>query len=99
LIDELRVTRRAAENLTEIADYLHQHNPPAARRVRSAIVMALENLLLFPHAGRRQTVEGIRKFVTPRYVYLIYYLVDDPADELVVLSVKHPARERDFEDA
>ena len=96
---KLRFTQRAIENLSEIGDYLHERNPAVARRVRAAIYTGLRNLLLFPHAGRSQSVAGVRKFVTPRYPYLIYYTVDETAEELVILSVKHPARERNFQDA
>lgn len=96
---KLHFTPRATENLIAIADYLHERNPAAARRVRAAIYEGLQNLLLFPHAGRPQTTEGVRKLVTPQYPYLIYYLVDEPADELVVLNVKYPAQQRDHEDA
>jgi len=95
---KLRFTRRATENLTEIADYLHARNPTAARRVRAAIYGSLQDLLLFPFAGRSQNVGGVRKFVTRRYAYLIYYTVDESAEELVILSIQHPARERDFQD-
>ncbi len=95
---KLRFTERATENLIDIADYLHERNPTAARRVRATIYDGLQNLLLFPRAGRPQSTEGVRKFVTPRYGYLIYYLVDEAYDEIVILAVKHPARERDFED-
>jgi toxin ParE1/3/4 len=96
---KLRFTRRATENLTEIADYIHERYPAGARRVRAAIYEGLRNLLLFPYSGRPQKIEGVRKFVTPRYPYLIYYTVDESAEEVVVLNVKHPARERDHEDA
>jgi toxin ParE1/3/4 len=96
---KLRFTPRATENLVEIADYLHERDPAAARRVRAVIYEGLQNLILFPNAGRLQKVERIRKFVTRKYVYLIYYIVDEAADEIVVLNVKHPARERDYEDA
>jgi plasmid stabilization system protein ParE len=41
----------------------------------------------------------VRKFVTPRYAYLIYYTVDDAAGEIIILSVKHSAQKRDHEDA
>jgi plasmid stabilization system protein ParE len=95
---KLRLTVRATENITDIAEYLHQHNRQAALRVRAEIYEALKNLLLFPRAGRRQTTEGVRKLVTPRFGYLVYYLVDEEADELVVLNVKHPARQREHED-
>jgi toxin ParE1/3/4 len=96
---KLRFTRRATENLPEIADYIHERNPAGARRVQAAIYEGLRNLLLFPYAGRLQKIEGVRKFVTPRYPYLIYYTVDEAAEEVVVLNVKHPARERDQDDA
>lgn len=96
---KLRFTVRATENLIEIADYLHQRSPNASRRVREAIYGALRNLLLFPHAGRPQTTEGVRKLVSPKYAYLIYYLVDEGGGEIVILNVKHPAQQREHEDA
>ena len=49
--------------------------------------------------GRRQTVEGVRKIVTRRYPYLVYYKVDAVTREVVVLSIRHPARKREYEDA
>jgi plasmid stabilization system protein ParE len=95
----LRFTPRATENVVEIADYIRARNPAAAPRVRADIYGGLQTLLLFPYVGRRQKTEGVRKFVTRRYAYLIYYNVDERADELVILNVKHPARRREHEDA
>ncbi len=95
---KLRFTPRAIENIAEVADYLRARNPEAAVRVRAAIYDTLQSLLLFPRVGRRQSTEGVRKIVTPRYSYLIYYTVDDGAEEIVILNVKHAARERDHTD-
>ena len=95
---KLRFTPRAVENIAEIADYLRPRHPVAAERVRAAIYDTLQTLLLFPHVGRRQSVEGVRKIVTRRYSYLIYSTIDDTANEITVLAVKHPARERDYTD-
>jgi toxin ParE1/3/4 len=64
--------------------------------VRAAIYDSLQNLLLFPHVGRRQRAEGVRKLVTRKYVYLVYYMVDEIADEIVILNIKHPARRREY---
>ena len=75
------------------------HNPAASRRVRAAIYGSLQNLILFPDVGRRQTVEGVRKLVTRKYGYLVYYTVNETAEEIVILNVKHPARGREHEDA
>jgi toxin ParE1/3/4 len=96
---KLRFTPRAIANLVEIADYVHAQNPAASRRVRADIYDSLQNLILFPNVGRKQKVEGVRKFVTRKYAYLVYYTVDEPAAEIVILNVKHPARRREQEDA
>lgn len=93
---KLRFTPHAVQDLAELADYLHARNPTAARRVRAAIYETLQTLILFPRVGRRQTTEGVRKVVTRKYPYLVYYTVDVASDELVILNVKHPARRRDY---
>lgn len=67
--------------------------------MRAAILQSLQNLVLFPEVGRRQKVEGVRKLVTSRYSYLVYYTFDRTAEEIVILTIQHPAREREFDDA
>jgi toxin ParE1/3/4 len=67
--------------------------------VRAAILHSLQNLVLFPQAGRAQTVAGVRKLVTQRYPYLVYYSVDKATEEIVILTIRHPSRERNHEDA
>ncbi len=42
---KLRFTTRAAQDLTGIADYIREHSPRAALRVRTAI---LESLQIWP---------------------------------------------------
>jgi len=96
---KLRFTPRATANIIEIADYIRDRNPAAAERVRAALYTSLQNLLLFPHMGRRQKTEGVRKLVTRQYGYIVYYTIDEAAEEIVILNVKHPARRREHEDA
>jgi toxin ParE1/3/4 len=62
----LRLTPRAIEDLSAIADYLRVRNPSAAQRVRAAVLQTLTFPVQFPNAGRVQTVEGVRKIVTRR---------------------------------
>ena len=95
---KLRFSRRGLRDLNSIADYIRERNPEAALRVRAAIFESLQLLLLFPRIGRPQRVEGVRKLVIHRYPYLIYYTIDQAADEIVVLAIKHPAREREHFD-
>ena len=96
---KLRFTARAIANLVEIAEYISVRNPAGAHRVRAAIYDGLRLLLLFPEIGRRQDTEGVRKLVTRRYPYFIYYTVDEKAEEIIILSVKHPAQKREHSDA
>jgi toxin ParE1/3/4 len=96
---KLRFTPRATHDLIDIADYIQERNPAASLRVRAAILDSLQNLLMSPEIGRRQTVEGVRKLVTRKYPYLVYYSFDRRADEIVILTIRHPAREREYENA
>jgi len=96
---KLRFTPRAARDLSDIADYIRERNPQAALRVRAAILESLQNLVLFPQVGRRQRVEGVRKLVTRHYRYLVYYTADEAAEEIIIFTIQHPAREREHSDA
>jgi toxin ParE1/3/4 len=95
---KLRFTPRATQDLLGISDYIYQHNPNALPRVRAAIFDSLKTLVLFPEFGRRQKLPGVRKLVTRRYSYIIYYRIEQTGDELVVLTVQHHAQEREHED-
>jgi toxin ParE1/3/4 len=96
---KLRFTPRAAQDLAGIAEYIRGRSPAAARRVRAAILHSLQNLVLFPRVGRAQTVPGVRKLVTQKYPYVVYYTVDEEREEVIVLTIQHPAQERNYEDA
>ena len=44
----------AAQDITDIWEYIAQDNPLAARRVREEILSTLRGLVPFPHQGRRR---------------------------------------------
>jgi toxin ParE1/3/4 len=94
----LRFSRRATQDLSSIGDYIRERNPQAAVRVRADILGTLQLLQRFPRSGRAQTVEGVRKIVTRRYAYLVYYTVDDAAREVNVVTILHAARRRPYSD-
>jgi plasmid stabilization system protein ParE len=52
----------------------------------------------FPFSGRAQSVEGVRKLVVRKYPYLVYYTVDQEADEVNILTIQHAAKERELDD-
>lgn len=91
---KLRFTRRATADLAAIADYLAAESPGASRRVRDAILEACRLASRFPDIGRRQSVSGVRRLVTRRYAYSIYYLPDHDAGVVAILSIQHPRREQ-----
>ena len=93
---KLRFTPRARDDLVEIADFLRERNPRAALQVRAAILNSLQMIARYPSAGRLQTTARIRKLVVRRYPYLVYYTLRD--QEIIVLSVKHAARRREYDD-
>lgn len=95
---KLQVTARALLDIEEIAGYLIPLSPQGARNVRAAILASFEDLLLFPRMGRLQSVALVRKISAGKYPYLIYYFVDDVAGEIVILTIQHGAREREYED-
>jgi toxin ParE1/3/4 len=95
---KLRYTPRATKDIADIAGYIRERNPAAAPRVRAAILDSLQILTMFPRSGRMQTLAGVRKLVTRKYPYLVSYTIDEAADEIVVITVQHPAREREYDD-
>jgi addiction module RelE/StbE family toxin len=95
---KLRLTPRAIKDLARIADYFRVRNPAAAGHVRASILDSMQTLVRFPRAGRNQNVEGVRKFVTRKNSYLVYYIVDESAEEIVILTIQHSARERAYGD-
>jgi addiction module RelE/StbE family toxin len=95
---KLRFTPRATRDLVEIAEYLHTRNPSAMLAVRAAVLRSLQNLTVFPAIGRPQNVEGVRKLVTSKYRYLVFYMIDEGVEEIVILTIQHPARSREYRD-
>lgn len=95
---KLRFTARAVRDLADIAAYIYQYNPNAARRVRVEILESLQHLVDFPELGRRQTLEGVRKLIVRKYPYLVYYRLDRSSDEIVILTIRHQARRAEFQD-
>jgi plasmid stabilization system protein ParE len=93
---KLHFTPRAARDIAEIADNIRERRPRFACGPR--FLNRCRVWFRFPHIGRRQKVEGVRKLVTRRYPYLVYYTADDEAEEIVVLAIQHAAREREHSD-
>ena len=81
----------AAQDITDIWEYLAEHNPPAASRVREDILTAIRALVSFPHQGHRRSDLTSRplRFTVVRE-YLIVYAPDERP--LLVVAVLHGRR-------
>jgi antitoxin ParD1/3/4/toxin ParE1/3/4 len=82
---------QAAQDITDIWEFLAEANPQAARRVREDILDAIRALVPFPHQGHRRPDLTSRPllFRTVRD-YLIAYAPDE--HPLLVIAVLHGRR-------
>ena len=88
---KLALSRIATRRIQGIATYIRRHDPSAAERVRDAILTSC-TLTEHPFAGRQYRL-GMRVFFLPRFPYVIYYEVDEEADVLTVLTVRHTSQQ------
>lgn len=68
-----------------------------ARNLQRRIDDVITRLEEFPHIGTPTARTSVRLVVANPYPYLIYYKVDEGVGEVVILDVRHGARERDGE--
>jgi len=81
----------AAQDITEIWDYIAADSPQAARHVREEILDAIRALAAFPHQGHVRidlTTRPLRVHTVRDY--LIVYAPDE--NPLVVIAVLHGRR-------
>ncbi len=81
----------AAQDITEIWQFIAEENPAAAARFRGEILEAIRKLVTFPHQGhtRSDLTSQPLRFHTIRD-YLIAYAPDEKP--LVVIAVIHGRR-------
>lgn len=96
---KVRLSRRAARDLVEIADHVTRTNPDAARSIGAAIAASQRLISEHPRIGRLQKGRDLRKLVVPRYGYLIYYRVIDRAGLVAIVTIRHASRDRITSDA
>src|SRR5579872_3175144 len=81
----------AAQDITEIWQFIAEDNPPAATRFREEILGAIRKLVTFPHQGHTRsdlTSQPLRFHIIRGY--LIAYAPDERP--LVVIAVIHGRR-------
>ncbi len=96
---KVHFTDRATDDLEAIHAYLVVRSLLGARNVRLAMQSTFTQLADFPYLGQEQTTPTLRKIGVPRYPYNVYYTVDDQADEVIIITVRHTSRAPEFHDA
>lgn len=87
----VRITRRAKQDITEIKSFISQRDVRAAERVRQSINRAIDLLRFRPLIGVATNVGDVHVKLVPPRPLKIYYRVS--GDEIVILHVRHTARE------
>lgn len=68
-------TEGAAQDLTEIVDFIANDSPEAARRVAKQIFDSLTRLGSTPHMGRKRATDSSRELVFAPWPYVAVYEV------------------------
>jgi toxin ParE1/3/4 len=87
----VRLTPQAQTDVEGIAAYLQARNPFGAQRVEAALQDALVLISRYPEIGPITRL-SVRRLALPRYPYLIFYRVDEPAEAVSILAIRHAAR-------
>jgi toxin ParE1/3/4 len=87
---QIRWVRLALQDLEEIAGFISQNNPEAARELVRRIRNATQILAEHPHSGRAGRIPGTRELVIGGTQYIVPYRV--VGDEVQILRVLHGAK-------
>jgi toxin ParE1/3/4 len=90
-LSRVRWTRPAALDLTNICDYIKEHeSAESARRVALALFNAVSSLDRFPRRARPGRKAGTRELVLPGLPYLVVFRIREGVAE--VLRILHGAQ-------
>jgi len=87
---KLRYTRRAADELAKVLDYIDERSPQGANRVKLRILEMTTLLLQHPQVGTLTTKRRLRRIVVYPYPYLIFYQATET--EIIVHGIRDSAR-------
>jgi len=89
-VTEVRWSKRALRNLSEIHAYIADENPAAADRQIARFFRSAEGLLTFPRKGRPGRTEGTRELVVPGTSHIVVYEILESA--VFIIAILHGAR-------
>ena len=90
---KVRWSETALTEIEDIFSYIFERNRSAAAAVVERIEGLTKLLEEFPFAGHVTDEPDVRVLSVVRYPFLIFYAIDETAEEIVILHVRHAARE------
>jgi len=90
---KVRYRPTALAQIDAIFNYIASHSPAAADKVVRTIKKSIERLADFPYSARPSKVPGIRELPIVRYPYIVFYAVDEHAQEVHILRVRHTSQD------
>lgn len=93
---KVRYTATALIEVKEIFAYLSERNQTAAKRVVARVEQTIQNLADFPEMAQEADEPGTRRMPVGRYPFIVFYTIEN--DEVVILHVRHGARQWPWED-
>jgi plasmid stabilization system protein ParE len=73
---------------------LYRRPQPAVRAPRDRTHQAFDRAACdFPYSGRPSEIADIRELPIVRYPYIVFYTVDAPAEEVLILRVRHTSQD------
>jgi plasmid stabilization system protein ParE len=91
---KVRWSETALAQLDDIFLYIYERNRTAALSVAKRIEDLAALLGEFPLIGHLTDETEVRVLPVVRYPFMIFYAIDAAAGEVVILHVRHTARER-----
>lgn len=91
---KVRWSETALAQLDDIFFYIYRRNRSAALSVAKRIEDLAAMLGEFPLIGHLTDEAEVQVLPVVRYPFMIFYAIDAAAGEVVILHVRHTARER-----
>lgn len=89
---KVRWSKTALIELDDIFIYISERNRTAAKSVVRRIEELVAQLGQFPYRGHFADEPGAWAISVLRYPYVVLYAIDVATDELVILHIRHTAR-------
>ena len=89
---KIRYTATASREFGQAVDYLLQHAPHVASAFADSVEYALAELVANPLSAQETEHQGVRRKYIRRFRYALFYSINQDADELLILNIRHAAR-------